>query len=239
MTPTTAPVPLIGLAHGSRDPGAAGVIGDLMAAVATARPGLRTAAAFLDLTEPDLTGAMRQLDAPEVVVLPLLFTEAFHARVDTPEAVRQACESTGSTAVVGRILGLGSAVRTALEVRAAEAGIADDAPIALTAVGSADENANAAVAAFAQDWGTRRAAPVTACFATAGEPKVAAAVGGLRGRGGIVPLFLAPGLLLRTITSHAAGLPVAAPIGVLLADLVLRRYDEAVRGPFGPPGVAS
>jgi len=55
-------------------------------------------------------------------------------------------------------------------------------------------------------------------------------VAGLTSDGGVVPLFLAPGLLLRTIADHAAtaGVPVAEPLGTLMAGLVLARYDEAV-----------
>lgn len=233
-SPAHPPVPLIGLAHGSREPQAAGVIAALMAEVGRLRPGLPTSAAFLDLTEPDLTTAMEAIGPRPVVVLPLLFTQAFHARVDTPAAVEQACAATGAQAVVGEILGLGAEVRRALQVRAAEAGIAADVPIALAAVGSADEAANAAVADFASRWSRFRDAPVTACFATAGEPKVRATVAGLAqgpgGSGAVVPLFLAPGLLLRSITAAAAevGFGVSAPIGTLLAPLVLTRYDEAL-----------
>ena len=55
-----------------------------------------------------------------------------------------------------------------------------------------------------------------------------------RSRVGVAPLFVAPGLLLDAIDARAAeyDAPVAAPLGVELAPLVLARYDEVV-----PPAV--
>lgn len=229
-------IPLIGLAHGSRDPRAGVAIAALMAEVARRRPGLITAPAFLDLTEPDLTTALAELvhqhGVTEVVALPLLFTQAFHARIDTPQAIAEAAAATGVTVRTAEILGMGTDVLNALAVRADEAGIAADRPLALVAVGSSDEEANQAVVDLAARWSARREAVVTACFATAGEPKVGPVVTGLGDGGAVSPLFLAPGLLLNVIDRYAgpAGYPVAEPLGTLLTDLVLRRYDEAVTG---------
>ena len=107
--------PLIGLAHGSRDPRAAEAIAELMQAVADLRPGLRTSSAFLDLSHPDLPEAVRALTTPSAVVVPLLFAQAFHARVDVPEAVAAAAASTGVQLRTAEILGLGPAIRAAVE----------------------------------------------------------------------------------------------------------------------------
>src|SRR6478609_9801036 len=110
--------PLIGLAHGSRDPRAARMIADVMRAVQVLRPGLVAAPAFLDLSEPDLTAAVTKIqqDLPitEAIVLPLLFTEAFHARLDAPTAVREAEEATAVSLRLGGILGMGEDVLQAL-----------------------------------------------------------------------------------------------------------------------------
>ena len=100
----------------------------------------------------------------------------------------------------------------------------------LAAVGSSSASANAAVAALADRWSAERVGPVRAAFATAGEPKVRAALEALaaRGRVGVVPLFVAPGLLIDVIARHAAEFdaPVAAHLGDEVAGLVLQRYDE-------------
>jgi sirohydrochlorin cobaltochelatase len=223
-------LPLVGLAHGSRDPRVVPAIEELLAAVADRRPGLPTAAAYLDLTDPDLTAVLGQLGVPEVVVLPLLFTEAYHAQVDSPQALTAAAAATGVRIRRAGILGLGPEVLAALQVRAIEVGIGDDAGIVLAAVGSSSPTANIAVADLATRWTALRRGPVTAAFATTGEPSVGAALNTLAVRGpvGVVPLFVAPGLLLTAIEREAAavGAPVAAPLGTELADLVLARYDQ-------------
>ena len=79
-------VPLIGLAHGSRHPAGSAAIEDLLAE--TARLGaVETQPAYLDLAEPDLdaaAGALAAAGHPPAVVVPLLFTAAFHATIDVP-----------------------------------------------------------------------------------------------------------------------------------------------------------
>ena len=232
-------LPLVGLAHGSRDPRASPATEELLAAVAALRPGLRVVPAYLDLAEPDLTGALRALDVDEAVVLPLLFTQAFHAEVDTPDAIAAAATATGTRVRRAGILGMGPAVLAALQVRAIEAGIGEDDGIVLAAVGSSSASANAAVAELAERWAARRRGPVRAAFATAGEPKVAGALAALAARAprvAVAPLFAAPGLLLDAIDRAAAAhdAPVAAPLGTELAPLVLARYDEVA----GERGVA-
>lgn len=237
-----APV-LVGLAHGSRDPRAAVTIAQVMAAAADLRPGLVAVPAFLDLASPDLLEAVQQVQAQDgaqaAVVLPLLFTEAFHATVDVPEAVAETAEATGVDLTVGRILGMGEEVLTALVDTAAAAGIGADDGILLLAVGSSRAAANEAVHELAGRWSARRPGPVQAGFATMDTPQAPSAatvirrLAETRSRVGIVPLFLAPGLLLDQVADKAAALVpdgevrVAAPLGTALAGLVLRRYDEA------------
>ncbi len=224
-------LPLIGLAHGSRDPRAGPGITALLDEVSRLRPGLTTVPAFLDLSDPDLTAALADLGAPEVVVLPLLFSQAFHAGVDAPVAITAASAATGTKIRRAGILGMGDEVVAALQLRAIEAGIADVDGIVLAAVGSSSASANAAVADLAQRWSAQRPGPVRGAFATAGEPRVPAALAALTAggrRAGVVPLFVAPGLLLDVIARQAADYdaPVADPLGTELARLVLRRYDE-------------
>ncbi|WP_111767602.1 sirohydrochlorin chelatase [Nakamurella deserti] len=231
-------LPLVGLAHGSRDPRASPATEELLAAVAALRPGLRAVPAYLDLAEPDLSAALTALDVPEAVVMPLLFTQAFHADVDTPSAITEASAATGTRIRRAGILGMGPAVLAALQLRAVEAGIADIDGIVLAAVGSSSASANAAVGELAARWAAERTGPVRAAFATAGQPKVRAALEAVAqsldppARVGVVPLFAAPGLLLDVIARHAAvfDAPVAEPLGVELAPLILQKYDEVAGG---------
>lgn len=236
-------LPLIGLAHGSRDPRAAATIAEVMRAVAALRPGLVTVPAFLDLSEPDLLTAARALAADreggdaseEAIVLPLLFTQAFHARVDAPTAVRDATAETGLRLHLGAILGMGEAVLDALAASAAAAGVRAEDEVVLLAVGSSDDAANRAVHDLAARWTARRGGiAVSAGFATSGQPQAAELLASAAAAGrpapAVVPLFLAPGLLLDAIAAKASdvGSLVAAPLGTALVGLVLQRYDEAV-----------
>lgn len=79
---------LITLSHGSRHPGAAAGIERL-----TQATGLRPArAAHLEFNEPNLTTAaleLAQLGETEAIVVPLLFTQGYHQRVDVPRACRR------------------------------------------------------------------------------------------------------------------------------------------------------
>jgi sirohydrochlorin ferrochelatase len=223
--------PLVGLAHGSRDPRAAAAIDQLMAAVAAARPGLTAAAAFLDLSEPDLTTAVARLDVERAVVVPLLFAQAFHASIDVPQAVEAAVVHTGTALTVSQILGLGPEVLAALQYRARMAGVGRSQEILLLAVGTSDPVANAAVEDLAQLWSSTRRAPVRAVFATA-EPKAVSALDEpMAALPAVVSLFLAPGLLLDQVGRRAAalGVTVTEPLGTAVTQLVLERYDAALR----------
>lgn len=234
--PSRAPAmswPLIGLAHGSRDFRAAETIAQLMAAVARRRPGLLAVPAFLDLAEPDLVAALRDLPAGPAIVVPLLFSEAFHARIDVPDTVSRAAAGSGRRLVTAGIIGLGDEVLAALQAAAVAAGIDGGMDVVLLAVGSSQPHANAAVAELAIRWSGLRGGAVRPGFATC-EPRGQAVLAELRSAGrpvGVVPLFLAPGLLLDEVVGSpaAAGCPVAAPLGDAMAELVLRRYDTASR----------
>ena len=89
----TAPA-LVALAHGSRDPRSAATIKALVDEVRAMRPDLRIEPAFLELVQavlraPSSTGWSRP-GYDEIVVVPLLLTEAYHAKVDVPEAIAAA-----------------------------------------------------------------------------------------------------------------------------------------------------
>ena len=229
MTGSSGALPLVGLAHGSRDPRAAVAIDELMAAVAALRPGLVVTSAFLDLSEPDLSAAVARLDVPRAVVVPLLFAQAFHARIDVPQAITAASTQTGTELVVAEILGLGPDVLGALQDRARAADITTDRDILLLAVGTSDAAANESIADLAQLWGSTRRGTVRAVFATA-DPRAAEALAETWTRPpAVVSLFLAPGLLLDQVGRAAAdrGVPVTEPLGVAMAQSVLDRYDAA------------
>jgi sirohydrochlorin cobaltochelatase len=187
--------------------------------------------AYLDLAEPDLNAAARQLAETghaTAVVVPLLFTEAYHATVDVPEAVADVAGSLPLELLVADIVGTGDDVAQLLRRSMSEAGIEDDSSVLLFAVGSSTPGANEAVFDLADRLAADRRRPVRACFGTS-PPGVTDVVDGLGEPVAIVPLFLSEGLLLSPVRALAAqnGWRMAEPLGERAADLVQLRYDQA------------
>ncbi len=236
----TAPA-LVALAHGSRNPLSARTIESLVAEVRGMRPDLRIEAAFLEHSRPSFATVVRKLvraGYEEIVVVPLLLTEAHHARVDVPDAIADAqAEHPGLRVRAAGILGLETVflevldrrLRTALkQARAREL----DA-LVLAAAGSSDSLANQAVARLARIWGTRHRLPTVAAFASAAPPATGEAVRQFRAEGrrhiAVGSLFLAPGTLPDRATEHAleaGAVAVSEPLGAdaEVARTVLARY---------------
>jgi sirohydrochlorin cobaltochelatase len=229
----TRSVPVIGLAHGSRHPDGARAIGELMRAVAE-RGRLDARPAYLDLAAPDLETVVRDLAAAghrAAVVVPLLFTSAFHATVDVPDAVRDAAQSVGLELVVADILGTGDDIAAMLRTTIADAGIDDAMDLLLFAVGSSNPAANQAVAALATRLGADRDGSVDVGFGTC-TPRARDVLADRQEPVAIIPLFLAEGLLLDPMRALAAERhwPITPSLGARAADVVLRRVAAV-----GPP----
>jgi sirohydrochlorin ferrochelatase len=162
------------------------------------------------------------------VVVPLLFTEAFHATVDVPETVRDVVQALPLELVVADILGTGDDVAELLRQSMAETGFDDDSSVLLFAVGSSRPTANEAVVDLAARLAEGRRRPVRACFGTC-PPSVTDVVDGLPAPIAILPLFLAEGMLLSPVRALAAerGWRIAEPLGERAAGLVRQRYDSA------------
>ena len=191
-------------------------------------------AAFLDLTRPDLQQVTAELADDGVrraVVVPLLFTKAFHATVDAPQTVREAAGNTSVDLVVADILGTGPDVLDLVRGSAARAGIPVTSSILLYAVGSSRPGANDAVHDLAARLAAVRGAPALAAFGTM-DPRPDAVIPLLPEPIGVLPLFLSPGLLLEPMARLAAqhGWPMAGPLGTAAAPLVLDRYHAALAG---------
>lgn len=235
--------PLVAVAHGSRDPRSAAQVAALVDVVRALRPSLDTRVSFLDLSAPRLTDVLAGIRG-EAVVVPLLLGRAYHAKVDVPAIVHEACQRSPRLQVtVSEALGPDPLLEAAALRRLTAVGVRFDDPsvgVVLAGAGSSDKRANASVAAMAQRWSTQtRWAGAVAAFAAAVQPDVPAAVARLRARGAeriaVASWFLAPGLLPdRIYTAARAAAPdalLADPLGAdpAVAELVLQRYDEALR----------
>jgi len=112
------------LAHGSPDPRHTRDIAALAHRVAVAAPHVVVHTAYLDHHPPriaDVADAVGDTGSGPIGLVPLLLTQAFHARVDIPAAARELGLRTGRSVVVSAALGphplLGSAVGELLDQR--------------------------------------------------------------------------------------------------------------------------
>jgi sirohydrochlorin ferrochelatase len=236
----TAPA-LVALAHGSRDPRSAATVTALVDEVKALRPDLRIEKAFLELSRPAFPAVIDRLvkaGYDEIVVVPLLLVEAFHARVDVPGLIEEAtARHPGLKIRTTEVLGLETRFLEVLDERLREAlknaRVRELDALVLAAAGSTDPLANQAVARLARVWGAHHKLPVTAAYASAAPPATGEAVRSFRAEGrrhvAVASLFLAPGALVDRATElalEAGAVAVSEPLGAHqeIARTVLARY---------------
>jgi sirohydrochlorin ferrochelatase len=221
-------VPILLVAHGSRDPRAGASTRALRHAVAATEPGRPVEVAYLDHHQPTVPRALAAFAAVghrSTVVVPLLLTSAYHGRVDLPALLAEArAAGIGVRAVQTDVLGpRGQAVDAKLVValrrRLGQLYREYDA-LVLAAAGTRDAAARATIAAAAAALGAATGVPCVPGYASAASPTPGEAVLGLRRRGArrvaVAAYFLAPGLLYdRAVASaiDAGAIGVAGPLG--------------------------
>lgn len=232
---------LVALAHGSRDPRSAATIKALVDEVKKMRPDLKIEPAFLELSKPSFDTVVDRLvkaGHDEIVVVPLLLTEAYHAKVDVPGAIAGAsARHPGVKIQATQILGLEPQFLEVLDIRVREAlragRVRELDALVLAAAGSSDPLANQAVARLARVWGARHKLPVTAAYASSTPPATGEAVRAFRAEGrrhiAVASLFLAPGFLpdrAAELALEAGAVAVSEPLGAHpeLARAILARY---------------
>ncbi|MDO4908844.1 MAG: CbiX/SirB N-terminal domain-containing protein [Corynebacterium sp.] len=205
---------LVTLAHGSRHPQAAPLISELTENCARS---LGVSHMCLDLLEPNLEPLTHALDAgQQVTIVPLLFTQAFHARVDIPALFAPVHDRYPEQVHLTEILGTGEDMAALIAKRATQ-----DAPDAqgyiLYAVGSSRKAANEAVKDLAQRVAHILNKPVRVHFATSSRGVMPEKTEH------IIPLFSTHGLLLDKINNCPS---VSQPLGLDLHDIILNRYSS-------------
>ncbi|WP_312882025.1 sirohydrochlorin chelatase [Actinomadura alba] len=239
-------VPLVAVAHGSRDPRAAATVEALLDAVRRRRPALPVVGCYLDHATPDPLRALGRLaaeGADAAVVLPLLLTAAYHSKIDIPGVLTEACTRHPRLRLrTAATLGPHPLMLTALERRLAtpETGVEAGDPstaVVLVSAGSSDPAANAVIDGMARQWRRRGWWDVAAAYASAARPTPAEAVRSLREAGAprvvVASYFLAPGHFADKVRAEAlaAGATAVSPVlgaAPELTDIVLQRYDEAL-----------
>ncbi|HEY7488890.1 MAG TPA: sirohydrochlorin chelatase [Streptosporangiaceae bacterium] len=236
--------PLVAVAHGSRDPRAAATVEELLSAVRARRPGLRVVTSYLDHAPPTPVQALEAVDASDAepaVVLPLLLTAAYHSKIDIPGVLHEARQRNPQLAVrYGEPLGPHPLLIEALERRLTAAGVPigdPDVAVVLCSAGSSDPAANGVIVRLAREWRRRGWHDVVPAYASAARPAPGDAVRALRDAGAprvvVASYFLGPGYFADKVRDESlrAGAAVVSPVlgaAPEVADVVLRRYDEAL-----------
>ena len=212
-----------------------------------------SAGGFIELSRPPVTEAVATLVGQghlELIALPLVLVAAGHGKGDIPAALlREQLRHPGMSYSYGRPLGPHPGLLDILERRIDT--VLGDAERAGTHVllvgrGSTDPDANAEITKVARLlWEGRGYAGVEPSFVSLADPGVPAGLEKLRRLGAsrivVAPYFLFPGILPDRIVSQSETfalehpflrIDVAELIGDCdeLADLVIERYLEAVRG---------
>ncbi|WP_148615056.1 sirohydrochlorin chelatase [Nocardioides rubriscoriae] len=242
---------LVALAPASRDARTTKTITALVDEVKAQRPDLRVERAFLDPGTPGSTGArwtrpelqsvvdrLVKAGYDEIVVVPLILTEAFGGLGDLSGAVTAATtRHPGLQVRVSASLGLETCFLEVLDERLRDtlrdARCRELDALVLAAAGSPDPLANQSVARLARLWGTHHKLPVTAAYAASAPPATGEAVRAFRGEGrrhiAVASLFLTPGELTdraAELALEAGAVAVSAPLGAHpeVARVILARY---------------
>ncbi|MBW8704331.1 Sirohydrochlorin cobaltochelatase [Streptomyces sp. MBT84] len=255
---TTPPPALLIAGHGTRDEAGAEAFRAFVRELERRRPELPVAGGFIELSAPPLGEAVSGLVERGVrrfAAVPLMLVSAGHAKGDIPAALaREKERHPGISYAYGRPLGPHPALLDVLERRLDEAlgGTArrpadrSDVTVLLVGRGSTDPDANAEVHKAARLlWEGRGYAGVETAFVSLAAPDVPSGLDRCAKLGArrivVLPYFLFTGVLPDRVRRQAEGWAEAHPetevrtadvIGSEpeLLDLVLERYEEAVRG---------
>ncbi|MFZ4234177.1 sirohydrochlorin chelatase [Streptomyces murinus] len=249
----TTPPALLIAGHGTRDDAGAEAFRAFVRELGLRRPDLPVAGGFIELSPPPLGDAVAELVERGVrrfAAVPLMLVSAGHAKGDIPAALaREKERHPGISYTYGRPLGPHPALLNVLERRLDDViGDQDRAEVTVLLVGrgSTDPDANAEVFKAARLlWEGRGYAGVETAFVSLAAPDVPSGLDRCVALGArrivVLPYFLFTGILpdrVRRQTGEWAAahpeMPVASAdvIGPEpeLLDLVLERYEEAVKG---------
>ncbi|BBL81141.1 cobalamin biosynthesis protein CbiX [Rubrobacter xylanophilus] len=253
MKPEGSDVGLLVVGHGSRDPRAAGEFRRLVGAVRERAPGLAVEGGFIELSPPPVSEAVRSLvegGVRSIAAVPLMLLAAGHAKDDIPATlVRERLTHPGLSFRYGRALGIRPELLELVDERiraAVPEGEREETAVLLVGRGSSDPDANSDLAKVARLFYEGRPYPlVEHAFVSLTPPDVPTALEKLRRLGfhrvAVFSYFLFTGVLEERIRHQSASFAAEHPgFGVSyagyfgpearVADLVLERYREALRG---------
>jgi sirohydrochlorin cobaltochelatase len=254
----TTPPALLIAGHGTRDEAGAEAFRDFVRELGRRHPELPVGGGFIELSPPPLGEAVAELverGVQRFAAVPLMLVSAGHAKGDIPAALaREKERHPGISYTYGRPLGPHPSLLAVLERRVSEAlgdaggtaGGREDVTVLLVGRGSTDPDANAEVHKAARLlWEGRGYAGVETAFVSLAAPDVPAGLDRCARLGArrivVLPYFLFTGILPDRVRQQAVEWAAAHPgtevrtAGVIgpepeLLDLVMERYEEAVRG---------
>ena len=244
---------LLVVGHGSRDPRGAREFHELIALVRERNPALAVEGGFIELSRPPISECVTRLvgsGARQIAAVPLMLLAAGHAKDDVPATlVRENMRHPGLKFHYGRALGIRPELLSLMDERIS-AVVAEEekqeTAILIVGRGSSDPDANSDLAKISRLFYEGRPYPVVEpAFVSLAPPDVTTGLERLKKLGvkkiAVFSYFLFTGVLEERIREQSArfatseeGIEVAYAgyFGPheLVADLLLERYEEAVRG---------
>ena len=239
----TAPS-LILLGYGGSDPRVADVSHEIRAGILQIRPELDISIAFIDHCQPSalaVAGKLAKRGVTEVVLVPLLLSDAFQGHAEVPALIAQIKTAHPNLRLIAsRPIGPEAQLLAVIDRRLREAlrarRVTELDALVFAAAGSADVRSNAIVARRARQWSTHHRLPCVTAFATASGPTTAEAIRTLRAQGrrhiAVGSWFLAPGALYNRqaeLASECGAIAVSEPMGAEpeITEVALQRYVVA------------
>jgi len=227
-------LPLVLVAHGSRDEAAHACVGEIVDGVRAALLGVPVRLGYVDVRGPTVAAAVA--DLPGAVVVPAFLASGYHVRTDLPAQLGgtgAAPERFPVTSAVGPDPLLARAARE----RLVEAGWRPGDAVVLAAAGSSDPAALAEVRLAGRMLAAEVGRTVRVAFVAGSAPKVDELVAELRTSGerrvAVASWLLAPGIFHTRLGTVGADV-VAAALGAHpdVVAAVVARYRA--KTPIGP-----
>ena len=247
-----APALLI-VGHGSRDSRGAAEFHDLVDLVRQRNPSLTVEGGFIELSRPPISECVDRLadrGARNVAAVPLMLLAAGHAKDDIPATlVREKMGHPEMSFSYGRALGIRPELLELMDVRISTVVLEEEkgeTAVLVVGRGSSDPDANSDLSKIARLFYEGRPYPVVeSAYVSMTQPDVAEGLDRCIKLGAkhvvVFSYFLFTGVLEQRIRGQGESFALANP-GVelryagyfgpdeLVADLVVERYTEALRG---------
>jgi sirohydrochlorin cobaltochelatase len=242
---------LLVVGHGSRDPRGAREFHDLVGLVRRRMPSLTVEGGFIELSRPPISECVDRLaesGARNVAAVPLMLLAAGHAKDDIPATlVREKSAHPETNFIYGRALGIRPELLELMDERiSAVVHEEEETAVLIVGRGSSDPDANSDLSKIARLYYEGRPYPVVeSAYVSMTPPDVANGLDRCLKLGAkrivVFSYFLFTGVLEERIRGQSRAFAEANP-GVevnyagyfgpdpSLADLVVERYTEALRG---------